>query len=140
MSKYAPIEEHLSKQTEDHATLTYQEMEKLVGFELPSSAYKHRAWWSNGKKGGSKFWLRVGWQVDFVKLGDHVTFRRAETQVIREEAVPASLEQEEYGEVIISLDLADVPAMIKSLQSLMVDGIISREMFEEKKTNLLSLF
>ena len=138
MSKYAPLEEYLTSQEEKNVTITYEEMENLVGFKLPNSAYKHRAWWSNGKKGGSKFWLRVGWLVDSVQLGELVTFRKAEE--IIEEPHPEHEHVEEEGfEVMLSLDMADVPMMIKDLHALMLEGIISREEFDEKKLNLLGL-
>jgi hypothetical protein len=139
MSKYAPLENHLAGHSEGAVSMTYEEMQKMLGFELPSSAYKHRAWWSNGKKGGSKFWLRVGWMVDSVKLGESVTFCRAEPTIESRRHEAALGEEEEFLDVMVSLDLADIPSLIKDLQALMVEGLLSREEFEEKKINLLSL-
>lgn len=139
MSKYAPLQEFLSNQKDTPVMLTYQEMENLIGFKLPNSAYRHRAWWSNGKRGGSKFWLRVGWMVDSVALGQTVSFRQAAAEDLVEETKVETLEPEDTCDVMISLDLADIPGMVKDLQSLMVDGIISRDEFEEKKNNLLAM-
>lgn len=139
MSKYAPLENRLSGLEEDSLTLSYEDIEKTLGFKLPSSAYKHRAWWSNGKKGGSKFWLRVGWMVESVRLGESVTFARMDQAAESRQREAAHGHEEEFLEVMVSLDLADIPSLIKDLQALMVEGLLTREEFEEKKANLLGM-
>lgn len=139
MSKYAPLENRLSALEEDSLTLSYEDIEKTLGFKLPSSAYKHRAWWSNGKKGGSKFWLRVGWMVESVRLGESVTFARMDRAAESRHRDAAHGHEEEFLEVMVSLDLADIPSLIKDLQALMVEGLLTREEFEEKKSNLLGM-
>jgi hypothetical protein len=138
MSKYAPLENHLSGLEENSITLSYEKLEQMLGFKLPNSAYKHRAWWSNGKKGGSKFWLRVGWMVESVRLGESVTFSRMD-QAAESRHRDAHAHEEEFLDVMVSLDLADIPSLIKDLQALMVEGLLSREEFEEKKSNLLGM-
>ncbi|MBN2433164.1 MAG: hypothetical protein JXQ27_16970 [Acidobacteria bacterium] len=139
MGKYAPLEEFLATREENTTTLTYEEMEELLGFKLPNSAYKHRAWWSNGKKGGSKFWLRVGWLVDSVVLNERVSFRKALDMY--DEATSKQNEEfeEETCDSMVTLDIADIPAIIKDLHILMLEGLLSHDEFEEKKASLLSL-
>ncbi len=139
MSKYAPLENHLSALETSPITFSYAKIEEMLGFKLPSSAYKHRAWWSNGKKGGSKFWLRVGWMVESVRLGDSVTFARMEPAAESRRRAAEHEHEEEFLEVMVSLDLADIPSLIKDLQALMVEGLLTREEFEEKKSNLLGM-
>lgn len=139
MSKYEPIEKFLAGQKEGSVMVTYAQMEDMVSFKLPDSAYKHRAWWSNGKKGGSKFWLRVNWLVDSVKLGESVTFRRGEEKAKPRKKQKEAVEVEDLFEVMMSLDIADVPGIIKDLQALMVEGLLSVDEFEEKKAKLLAL-
>jgi hypothetical protein len=139
MSKYAPLENHLSAQAENSVALSYESIEKTLGFKLPNSAYKHRAWWSNGKKGGSKFWLRVGWMVESVRLGESVTFARMDQAAESRHRDTDHGHEEEFLEVMVSLDLADIPSLIKDLQALMVEGLLTREEFEEKKANLLGM-
>jgi hypothetical protein len=114
-------------------------MEDLLGFSLPNSAYKHRAWWSNGKKGGSKFWLRVGWLVDSVVLNERVTFRKALDMYEDAKAKQDEEYEEETCDSMVTLDIADIPAIIKDLHILMLEGLLTREEFEEKKASLLSL-
>jgi len=139
MGKYAPLEQYLTTLEETSVSLNYPEMEDLLGFKLPNSAYKHRAWWSNGKKGGSKFWLRVGWLVDSIVLNERVTFRKAPEVVEEKTRSTEEMLLEEACESLISLDIADIPSIIKDLHILMLEGLLTREEFEEKKTSLLTL-
>jgi len=139
LSKYEPIEVFLKGVKEDSVELPFSQMEELVGFKLPDSAYKHRAWWSNGKRGGSKFWLRVGWLVETVVQGVSVTFRREIQPPPPRKKTPEKVEVVPAPEILLSLDLADIPGLIKDLQLLVVEGLISEEEFEEKKDNLLGM-
>jgi len=139
VSKYEPIEKHLAALKENNITLTYAQMEELATFKLPDSAYKHRAWWSNGKKGGSKFWLRVNWLVDAVKLGESVSFRRGEEKARPRKKAKETVEVGDLFEIMMSLDIADIPGIIKDLQALMVEGLITADEFEEKRIRLLAL-
>lgn len=75
MSKYYPLENYLKKSQKQKETLKYEEIEKILGFTLPKSGYKHRQWWENG--GGhtqANSWLNAGWKVDVVDMGEVVTF------------------------------------------------------------------
>ena len=47
MSKYDPLNRVLSQQSTDRITLTFSEIEAILGFTLPASAHRHTAWWSN---------------------------------------------------------------------------------------------
>ena len=69
MRKYRPLGDYLVKQCEVSVSLTFQEIERILGFSLPPSAYSHRAWWANSlshPQAGS--WLNVGWKVNKVNL------------------------------------------------------------------------
>jgi len=75
MKKYRPLGDYLVKQYNVSASLTFQEIEKILGFTLPPSAYNHRAWWANNPshpQAGS--WLNVGWKVSKVNLEKKVAF------------------------------------------------------------------
>jgi hypothetical protein len=70
MQKYRPLGEYLVKQYKVSVLLTFQEIEQILGFILPPSAYSHRAWWANNQshpQAGS--WLNVGWKVSKVDMG-----------------------------------------------------------------------
>jgi hypothetical protein len=69
MKKYHPLGAYLIKQSEVAISLTFQEIEKILGFALPYSAYCHRAWWANSLSHPQACsWLNVGWRVSHVKV------------------------------------------------------------------------
>ena len=62
-------------------TLTFQQIELVLGFTLPPSARRHRAWWANPSKRDdhpyAQAWLAAGWKVDTVdQQAEWVRFRR----------------------------------------------------------------
>jgi CBS domain-containing protein len=80
--KYAPFEIWLKDQTkyDRNLSLKFSTIEEILGFSLPPSARKHRAWWSNDYKSHphSKSWLSAGWLVDGVDLStEQVVFRKS---------------------------------------------------------------
>lgn len=64
--------------------MTFHEIEAVLGFALPPSAYKYREWWTNNNKyyransltdRSSKVWERAGFWTKNVDIGAHrVTF------------------------------------------------------------------
>ena len=78
-SSYAPLGEHLRKVEGDEATLTFDEVEKILDRKLPASAIKHRAWWANTDTHSQALvWLSAGFVVDHADLeAKTITFRRA---------------------------------------------------------------
>ncbi len=48
-SKYKPLAEFLARAPDDQRdlTLSFLELEKLLGFSLPKSAVDYRQWWGN---------------------------------------------------------------------------------------------
>lgn len=80
MSKYEPLPQFLSSRTEPIQKLSFAQIERVLGFKLPQSAYEHEAWWSNNATGHShaRSWLSAGWRTQDVDLSSRkVTFRRA---------------------------------------------------------------
>jgi len=61
-------------------TLTFVEIEQLIGSSLPPSAREHRAWWANetrsdGSHVQCRAWIEAGWFVDSVDVHEgRVTF------------------------------------------------------------------
>lgn len=70
MSKYTILTEYLSKKTEKSITLSFDEIEEILGFSLPKSAYNHKAWWANSENGHSqtRSWLNAGWSTKSIEL------------------------------------------------------------------------
>jgi hypothetical protein len=79
MGKYEPLPQFLDAQAATTLRMTFRQIERVLGFKLPNSAYRHEAWWSNNEAGHShaRTWLSSGWQTQDVDLaGRAVTFRR----------------------------------------------------------------
>lgn len=78
MSKYEPLPQFLMRSERMVYRLSFSEIERILGFKLPKSAYQHEAWWSNNATGHShaRTWLKLGWRTEEVDLvGRKVTFR-----------------------------------------------------------------
>ena len=80
MGKYEPLSSYLKSQQVGKVSRTFEEIEQILGFELPKSAQEYEAWWSNNATGHShaRAWLDAGWKRDVLDLaGQEVTFVRA---------------------------------------------------------------
>lgn len=79
MSKYAPLQSYLSRQTHRETPMAFREIERVLGFSLPPSARKHQAWWANnvGAHVNARAWRDAGWKTSRVDLGsERVVFVR----------------------------------------------------------------
>lgn len=79
MSKYEPLPRFLASVGGVAHRLSFVEIEEILGFPLPKSAYQHEAWWSNNATGHShaRAWLSSGWRTEAVDLtSKKVTFQR----------------------------------------------------------------
>lgn len=79
VSKYDPLRQHLSAMSDDRWRVRFPEIEGILGFSLPRSAYAYPAWWSNDATGHSHSlaWLDAGWKTEQVDLqNQQVTFRK----------------------------------------------------------------
>src|SRR5689334_12923571 len=76
--KYDPLNQFLAEQTEDEITLSFDRLERLLGFPLPDSARHHPAWWANQNPPSvqSRAWTSAGWRASASLSSQHVTFRR----------------------------------------------------------------
>ncbi len=78
-SVYQPLGAYLARQPGSTHTLTFREVEAILGQPLPSSAYARRDWWTNdpGHSQADYGWLAAGWRVDTVdRRRQAVTFRK----------------------------------------------------------------
>ena len=46
-SKYAPLRDYLAERSEPVLHMTFAEVERVLGGNLPDSARKYRPWWAN---------------------------------------------------------------------------------------------
>ena len=76
--KYAPLHRHLLALTDDRWDATFRDVEAVLGGQLPASARKHQAWWSNTTSLVSgRSWLTAGWRTS------HVQIREEEVSFVR---------------------------------------------------------
>lgn len=84
-SKYDALTQHFAAvpSTVRDITLTFREMEAILGFTLPKSATDYRQWWANQidakNRPQAAAWTGAGFLVDSVqpkKPGGWVRFRR----------------------------------------------------------------
>jgi hypothetical protein len=76
-SKYHPLFEHLLYSGHGQATMTFAEIESVIGARLPPSARTRAEWWSNSPSGHSqaRAWMRAGYSTSKVDLdAGKVTF------------------------------------------------------------------
>ena len=79
MNKYAPLAEHLKRQSAPAVPMSFHEIERVIGDRLPSSARKHRPWWSNNPSNSviTRAWLDAGYRTENVDMaGEKLVFRR----------------------------------------------------------------
>jgi hypothetical protein len=76
MSKYDSLSRYLAKQS-SKLTLSFDAIEKILGFALPGSARRHPAWWSNGADSHvqANAWLGAGFETAEVDIsGEKLSF------------------------------------------------------------------
>jgi len=67
--KYTPLEQYLRDLpvNQQEVTISFEQIEKILGEKLPSPAYEDSLWWGNQRKGmfvDAIPWMDAGWMVD----------------------------------------------------------------------------
>jgi hypothetical protein len=64
LSKYQPLTDYLAALPAATVTLTFPEIEAIIGTPLPMAA-RQRSYWANSRRGqfAGPPWLRAGWRV-----------------------------------------------------------------------------
>ena len=88
MAKYEPLGKYLSGEPADSCTLTFAEVEAIIGGRLPASARAHQGWWGNDRTHvQARSWMHAGWKVTqhhLLRRG-HVHFRRTVHDTLSDE-------------------------------------------------------
>lgn len=83
LSKYCPLGKHFESLTGNSITLTFQQIEDILGFKLPPYAYTASAWRNANikKRPQAQQWLGAGWKREELDLDrKQVSFCRVEGQ------------------------------------------------------------
>ena len=71
--KYTPLENYLRDlpTNQKEITLTFGQIEGILKFKLPSSAYEDERWWMREKEGNHvnlRAWANAGWKIESVDV------------------------------------------------------------------------
>jgi hypothetical protein len=80
MGVYSPLGAYLTEQNIDHVSMTFAEIEEVLGRPLPPSK-RYPAWWSNNPSNNpmTREWLSAGFQTESVNVsGGKLVFRRVQ--------------------------------------------------------------
>ncbi len=79
-AKYQPLGDWLAAQPGEHVTLTFAQVEQILGQRLPPSAWTDHAWWwgtERRQESAAWVWLAAGWRLAVVARQDaSVTYVR----------------------------------------------------------------
>ncbi len=70
-SRYEPLRQHLIDRSEPVVTMTFAQVERVLGATLPDSARRYRPWWANEEAGThvhARAWLDAGRRTANVDL------------------------------------------------------------------------
>lgn len=77
VGKYLPLYHYLRSRPETEVRLSMKDIESILGFSLPASAYKHNAWWANDlTHSQARSWLLADMGRSNLVIGQEVTFQR----------------------------------------------------------------
>ena len=68
VGKYMPLEKYLSDVAKSRSkiTISFEEIERILNFKLPPSAYEDQRWWEHEKEANhinTRAWSNAGWKV-----------------------------------------------------------------------------
>ncbi|MCB0119710.1 MAG: hypothetical protein KDD72_11825 [Anaerolineales bacterium] len=71
--KYTPLEDYLRAlpKSKKEVKLSFEQIEGILKFKLPSSAYEDERWWLREKEGNHvnlRAWANAGWRVEVVDV------------------------------------------------------------------------
>ena len=82
MEKYCNLQKYFEGQNKSPVALSFEEIEEILGFELPSTAINQRSWWGNEdiettRHSQCRAWRNAGWEVESVDFKERkVAFSR----------------------------------------------------------------
>lgn len=76
--KYIPLADYFNSASTPVITLTFSEIEQIMGQQLPNAAYLNRSWWKKSKPPAKHFhaWMDAGYYVANVETDQFVTFEK----------------------------------------------------------------
>ena len=75
LRKYGALQVHLKRRNGRPEMLTFEDIEQIIGKQLPVSAVKHRAFWANDNQdhhSHARAWMGAGYRVAYVDREEKV--------------------------------------------------------------------
>lgn len=118
--KYNALKNYLMNSEANSVVLTYHELEEILGFRLPKSAFVHRAWWGNHEGNcQAAAWMQAGFRITDVR-GDGVTLEKTRLFARRKK-------RPSPGNLMFTLDRKDYDPSWPVLERKSAKAIILRE-------------
>ena len=98
--KYDPLRLYLRRQAQSRVSMTFQQIEGVIGRPLPASARKHRPWWANDARGHAHAgaWMEEGYRTEEVDMeGEKLVFVRTPGAASAASAASAAGEAQPRG-------------------------------------------
>lgn len=105
MGYYDPLRDYLAGCGRDEVTLSFDQVEEILGRALPDSARKYDAWWANAgdspttRHSHARSWCAAGYRARADRAAGRVAFYRA-TQPSKEEGIPSPAAPRNEGHII----------------------------------------
>jgi hypothetical protein len=117
VSKYEGLERHLKFRAAftGLVKLSFARIDGLIGSNLPMSAYRDTAWWSNSSSSAhAKAWLDAGWEVQEVNLKEGYALFKKVLNVPFKKSKQRKLEiNKSFTPVPVHLPKSKVPSKTK---------------------------
>jgi len=85
--QYKRLEQHLRADARPRIEMTFADVARVIGEQLPHSAYQHSAWWGSDPKHTQAVWLDAGYVASPNLRAERVTFTRKSS---KELGIPVS--------------------------------------------------
>ncbi|MEG0774386.1 hypothetical protein [Clostridium sp.] len=75
--KYEALMKYFQTIEDNKVVLTYDDIENIIGFKLPKSAYEYNAYWRESKTHTvTRAWIESGWKITELRMGKHIEFTK----------------------------------------------------------------
>lgn len=108
--KYSELTTYLERSNADSLKLSFPEIENIIGMELPESAYRYQALWSNSESHAIAFgWLNAGYMTKNVDVSNEtIEFVRTKNTDINCNIQQETQNKKSYNNLPVELALDNI--------------------------------